>query len=136
MSGSKSIDKVVENGLNGLSVEEIEREIERGAVVLDTRHQKTFKNGFIPGSINIGLDGTFAVWAGTIIADINMPIIILAEDGREKESIVRLARVGLDNSIGYIKGGINAWGESGRKIDQIESVASENIGSKFTGVRL
>ncbi len=131
MSGSKSIDKVVEHGLNELSVEEIEKEIERGAVVLDTRHQKTFKNGFIPGSINIGLDGTFAVWAGTIIADINMPIIILAEEGREKESIVRLARVGLDNSIGYIKGGINAWAESGRKIDQIESVASESIGEQI-----
>ena len=120
--GYGSIDEVLTKGLKALTVDELEEEMDNDTLVLDTRHQQTFAKGFIPGTINIPLDGSFAVWVGTLITDINQRIIVIAEAGREEEAVTRLARVGYDNTIGYLKGGFKAWKAAGKSVDTIESI--------------
>ncbi len=121
--GYESIDVVMKRGQQALSAREFEAAVnETGALVLDTRSEAEFEKAFIPGSIFIGIDGNFASWAGTMISDINQPILIVAEPGREKEVITRLARVGYDHCIGYLEGGIAAWKQQGFKTDNIISV--------------
>ncbi len=106
---------------------------ERGAVVLDTRHEQIFKDAFLPGSFNFNIDDNFAPWVGTLIENIESPILIVADDGREEEVVTRLARVGYDNTIGYLKGGVEAWAESGRPIDSIVSISPEELKMKMIG---
>ncbi|MDX5396497.1 MAG: MBL fold metallo-hydrolase, partial [Hymenobacteraceae bacterium] len=104
--GYNNIDDVLAKGLQQLTPEAFEAAAnETGALVLDTRKPETFAAGFIPNSINIGIDGNFAPWVGALIPDINQPILIVAEEGREEEVVTRLARVGYDHAIGYLKGG-------------------------------
>ncbi|MGR3320039.1 MAG: MBL fold metallo-hydrolase [Candidatus Anammoxibacter sp.] len=125
--GCGSIDEVIEKGSQALSVEKVEEETSEGAIVVDARNRNEFSNGFIPGSINIGLDGLFAVWTGTLIQDINTRIIIVVDDGRAKEAVMRLARIGYDNTVGYLKDGINGWRKSGKSLDQITSIAPDEF---------
>ena len=106
---------------------------EHGAVVLDTRHEQVFKDAFLPGSYNFNIDDNFAPWVGTLIENIESPILIVADDGREEEVVTRLARVGYDNTIGYLKGGVEAWAESGRPIDSIVSISPEELKMKMIG---
>jgi hydroxyacylglutathione hydrolase len=106
---------------------------ETGAVVLDTRHEQTFKDSFLPGSFNFNIDDNFAPWVGTLIENIESPILIVADDGREEEVVTRLARVGYDNTIGYLKGGVEAWAESGRPLDSIVSISAEELKMKMIG---
>jgi len=129
-TGYEEISGVMERNLNPLTNEEFEREMDNGALVLDTRTASEFHNGFIKGSINIGLDGMYAVWVGTLL-DIERSLLIISEEGREEESIMRLARVGYENIKGYLKGGMNGWIESGRSIDTIESIAPEKFAEKL-----
>ena len=91
-------------------------------IVIDCRGAQEFAKAFIPGSVNIGLDGDFAAWAGTLIGDITKPILLVAEPGREKEAITRLARVGCDNIEGFLRGGFKAWAHEGYLLDTINSV--------------
>ncbi|MBX2941698.1 MAG: MBL fold metallo-hydrolase [Cyclobacteriaceae bacterium] len=124
--GYESIDKVMRQGLTALSPDEFEIAAnETGALILDTRAAQIFAKGFIPNSINIGIDGSFAPWVGALILGVDQPLLIVAADGREEEVIARLARVGYDNSIGFLKGGIVAWREAGKEIDTIESISAE-----------
>jgi rhodanese-related sulfurtransferase len=100
---------------------------ETGALILDTRDAQTFAKGFIPNSINIGIDGSFAVWVGAMIPDLKQEILVVAEPGREEEVITRLARVGYDYSIGYLAGGFSAWKEWGFEVDSITSITVEEL---------
>lgn len=106
---------------------------EHRAVVLDTRHEQIFKDAFLPGSYNFNIDDNFAPWVGTLIENIDSPILIVADEGREEEVVTRLARVGYDNTIGYLKGGVEAWAESGRPIDSIVSISPEELKMKMIG---
>lgn len=124
--GYESIDTVLNRGLRSLSPEAFEAAAnEVGALVLDTRHQDNFVKGFIPNSIFIGIDGGFAPWVGTLVPDITQPILIVADKGREEEVVTRLARVGYDNSIGFLEGGFDSWKNAGKEIDSIESIRPE-----------
>ena len=121
--GYESIDEVMERGNQALSPDAFEAAAnETDALLLDTRAPETFAKGFIPNSINIGIDGSFAPWVGALIPDIKQKLLIVADEGREEEIITRLARVGYDYTIGYLKGGFEAWKEAGKEIDNVTSV--------------
>src|SRR5690606_9544486 len=102
-----------------------------GALVLDTRNPETFTKGFIPNSINIGIDGNFAPWVGTLIPDLKQEILLVTEEGREEEVVTRLARVGYDYTIGYLKGGFEAWKASGKDVDNIKSISAKDLENAF-----
>jgi glyoxylase-like metal-dependent hydrolase (beta-lactamase superfamily II)/rhodanese-related sulfurtransferase len=128
IEGYDSIDKVLERGQHALSPEAFEAAAnETGALVLDTRDPQTFTKGFVPNSINIGIDGQFAPWVGAMIPDIKQEILLVTDEGREEEVITRLARVGYDYTIGYLKGGFNAWKNAGKEVDSIKSVTAEEL---------
>jgi glyoxylase-like metal-dependent hydrolase (beta-lactamase superfamily II)/rhodanese-related sulfurtransferase len=131
IKGYESIDKVLERGQHALGPDAFEVAAnETGAVVLDTRDAQTFAKGFIPNSINIGIDGQFAPWVGAMIPDIRQEILLVCEDGREEEVITRLARVGYDFTIGYLKGGFKSWQEAGKETDTIVSVDAGELASR------
>ena len=125
--GYKNIDEVIAQGENALSPNAFEAAAnETGAVVLDVRHQNDFSKGHIPGSIFIGIDGSFAPWVGDLIKDVKQPILLVADKDRIEEVITRLSRVGFDNTIGYLEGGFEAWKKSAKEYDTVTSIpASE-----------
>ncbi|MCC7301897.1 MAG: MBL fold metallo-hydrolase [Bacteroidia bacterium] len=127
-NGYTAVDEVIRRNTRPLSVEEVKTEIRSGACILDTRIPDVFEKGFIPGSVNIGLNGQFAVWVGTVL-DMNCPLVIVAEEGKEEESVIRLARVGYENVKGVLKGGFDSWKAAGEKSDTVESISPE----KFAG---
>ncbi len=130
--GYDSIDEVMERGLQALEPDAFEAAAnETGAVILDTRKPESFVKGFIPNSIFIGVDGSFAPWVGTLIPDIKQPILIVADINREEEVVTRLARVGYDYAIGYLKGGLEAWENSGREIDILESISATEFADRY-----
>jgi len=123
IQGYESIDQVLERGQHALSPAAFEIAAnETEALILDTRDAQTFAKGFIPNSINIGIDGSFAPWVGAMIPDIKQKILLVAELGREAEIITRLARVGYDYTIGFLEGGIDAWQKAGKEMDHITSI--------------
>lgn len=127
--GYDSIDEVLDRGLQALSSDAFEAAAnEVGALILDTRDPEVFANGFIPNSINIGINGSFAPWVGALIPDIKQPILIVAEPGIEEEVVTRLARVGYDFAIGFLDGGFPKWNG---EVDKIESISSEEFASRF-----
>ncbi|MBB2145625.1 MBL fold metallo-hydrolase [Pedobacter sp. LMG 31464] len=126
--GYDSIDEVYEKGLVALSPEEFELKANlTGALILDTRDPQVFAQGFIPKSINIGLNGQFAPWVGALITDLKQELLLVTDDGKAEETITRLARVGYDYTIGYLAGGIPAWQNAGKDIDQIESISANEF---------
>lgn len=126
--GYESIDQVMERGKHALSPDAFEAAAnETGALMLDTRAPEVFGKGFIPNAINIGIDGSFAPWVGALIPDIKQKLLIIADTDREEEVITRLARVGYDYTIGYLKGGFEAWKNSGKEIDTIGSVSAVEL---------
>lgn len=130
--GYDSIDNVMRQGLQALSPEAFEAAAnETNALILDTRKPQDFANGFIPNSISIGIDGGFAPWVGALIPDIKQPILFIADEGREEEVVTRLARVGFDNAIGYLKGSIGAWIRAGKELDTITSIPATELENRF-----
>lgn len=128
IQGYDSINQVMERGSRALSPEAFEEAANStGAVVLDTRKAQAFAKEFIPNSINIGIDGSFAVWVGTLIPDVKQEILIVADKGREEEVVTRLARVGYDYCIGYLDGGLEAWKKAGKETDNIKSISPEEL---------
>ncbi|MGH2553435.1 MAG: rhodanese-like domain-containing protein, partial [Chitinophagaceae bacterium] len=128
IKGYESIDKVLERGQHALSPDAFETAAnETGALILDTRDPQTFAKGFVPNAVNIGIDGSFAPWVGTMIPDIKQEILLVTEDGREEEVITRLARVGYDFTIGYLNGGFNAWKNAGKEVDHITSITADEL---------
>ena len=128
IQGYTSFDEVMTKGNTPLSPEEFNKvKAATGALIVETRHQKEFEKAFIPGAINISLDGNFAVWAGTLIPDIHQKILLVAEPGRVKEAIKRLSRVGYDHTIGYLDGNINDWKNAGFSVDFIEAIEADAL---------
>lgn len=126
--GVSSLEAVVQNSLKPLSVEAFTVLMEDESVLLlDVRGPQVFCKGFIPGSVNIGLKGDFAPWAGTLITDMKQRIALVTEPGQEEEAVTRLARVGYDGVVGYLEGGFESWDKSGNEIDQIESISAEQF---------
>lgn len=126
--GYESFDEVRERALQALSVRAFKAAwAEEDALVIDTRHQDEFAQGFIPGSIFIGIDDNFAPWVGALVPDLKQPILFLADAGREDEIVTRLARVGYDNAIGYLEGGFKTWKEAGEELDQIEEISAADF---------
>ena len=126
--GAESLDDVKKRAKKALTPDEfVQVADETGALILDVRDPQTFAAGFIPNSINIGIKGQFAPWVGTLITDIKQTILIVAEDGGEDEAITRLARVGYDNTIGFLKGGFQSWLDAEKDFDEIVSVSPEEF---------
>ena len=131
IQGYDSIDKVLERGQHALSPDAFETAAnETSALILDTRDAQSFAKGFVPNSINIGIDGSFAPWVGAMIPDIKQEILLITEPGRETEVITRLARVGYDFTIGYLDGGIDSWKNAGKELDIIVSISPETLAQK------
>lgn len=126
------IDQLLEENTKAIGVDDLLKAQQEGALVLDTRGKLDFVAGFIPGSLFIGLDGSFASWAGTLIEDLNRPIVVVAPAGREREAALRLARVGYHNCVGYLEGGFDAWKATGRDIDTIETINASELPAHFT----
>ena len=126
--GYTDIEEIIERGSHELSPKAFEAAAnETGAVVLDVRHQDDFAKGHIPRSIFIGLNGNFAPWVGALIADIQQPILLVCEPGREEEAITRLSRVGFDNTLGFLKGGFEAWEKAGMDYDTVHSISADEF---------
>jgi rhodanese-related sulfurtransferase len=124
--GYDSIDEVVSKGTKQLSIAEFKHLIKEDAIILDTRRATVFTHGFVPGSISIGLEGRFAEWAGSLLP-FDKVLILVTEEGKEKESVIRLARVGFEKIAGCLKGGFNAWKNSGEQIDIIIDVEPDEL---------
>lgn len=123
--GYTSIDTVLNQGTRALSPLAFELEAEANdALVLDVRSDADFAQGFIPNSINIGLGGQFAPWVGELITDINQPILLVVPEGKAEEAVTRLSRVGYDNTIGYLEGGIEAWKAAGKEVDTVNRITA------------
>ncbi|MDX1470067.1 MAG: MBL fold metallo-hydrolase [Flavobacteriaceae bacterium] len=130
--GYDDLDTVMERGKKALSPEEFELIAnETDALVLDVRHESEYIKGHIPRSIFIGLDGSFAPWAGELIADVKQKLLLVIPEGREEETIIRLSRVGFDNVLGYLKGGFESWKKSGKEIDTLESISAWELKDKL-----
>jgi len=128
ISGYESIDTVLNRGLNALNPDAFETAANAtGALILDTRDAQHFAKGFIPNAINIGIDGSFAPWAGALIPDITQQILSVADVGREEEVVTRLARVGYDHTIGYLQGGFDAWKQAGKETDKVTSIMADGL---------
>ncbi len=128
IQGYESIDSVLERGVKALTPAEFEfLATETDALILDTRSKDAFRESHIPGSIFIGIDGSFASWVGILVPDLQQEILFISEEGREEEVVTRLARVGYDHAIGFLNGGISAWEKEGRETDTIESMSAEEL---------
>ena len=124
--GYESLDHVLEKGLKPLSIEETKKAINDDVLILDTRRADVFTHGFIPGSVFVGLEGRFAEWAGSLLP-FDQPMILVTDAGKEKETIIRLARVGFSNVAGYVDGGFEAWKNAGEEIDLIIDVEADEL---------
>lgn len=126
--GYESIDSVLKRGEHPLNPDAFEMVAnETGALILDTRPAPVFRQGFIPNSINVGLGGQFAPWVGTLVPDVNHPLLLVCEPGQEEEALIRLMRVGYDQVLGYLKGGFEGWKSVGKETDTIQSVSAETL---------
>lgn len=124
--GYEDITTVLERGTQALTPDAFEAVAnETGAVLLDVRDHNDFVKGHVPRSIFIGLEGDFAPWAGALIADVKHPILLITPEGKEEEAITRLSRVGFDHTLGYLKGGIEAWKKAGKEVDTIKNINPE-----------
>ncbi len=135
IKGYESLDKVMERGHKELDAEAFEMTAnETRALILDTRSADEFSKGFIPNSINIGLDGSFAQWVGELITDIKQEILLVTDEGKEDESIIRLSRVGYDHTIGYLKGGFKSWVNAGKETDTVKRITAKEMEANYKDV--
>ncbi len=128
--GYDESDEIINRSFNSLTANEVDNMLKEKLTILDVRSVEDFSSSHIPGSIFIGLDGRFAPWVGEILEDVSKKLILVAPEGREKEAIIRLSRVGFDNVIGYLEGGINSWIKNGGKISKVLNESA----SKFSTV--
>jgi hydroxyacylglutathione hydrolase len=124
--GYEMLENVKTKGLQALSVVAFKEKVAQGALIVDTRQATTFTEAFIPESISIGLDGRFAEWAG-ILLPFGQSIVLVSEQGKEEESIIRLARIGMDTVDGYLEGGIEKWTEAGEPLDLIIDIEVDEL---------
>ena len=129
--GYQDFDEVLTKGLKALSPKEFEMLAEEsGALILETRNNQDFYQSFVPQSINIGLNGDFAPWVGALIVDVKQPLLLVTEEGQEELAITRLSRVGFDNVLGYLNGGIKAWENAGMETDKVNRISAEEFAQK------
>ncbi len=126
-TGYAPIDEVIRSNTKALSTNDFKDAVNKGAVILDTRKADDFEKGFVSGSINIGLNGQFAVWVGTLI-DIKKSLVLVTETGKEEETVLRLARVGYENVLGFLKGGVSSWDD---KLDTVNSITAAEMKSEM-----
>ncbi len=129
--GYDDYSEVLKHSYRGLDLEKFKKELENGALILDTRDEKEFAHEYIPGSINIPLDGMFAVWVGTLIPDLNQKFLLVCDSEREEETIMRLARVGYDHALGFLEGGIESWIIAGNEVEKIPSINPADLKSAY-----
>jgi hydroxyacylglutathione hydrolase len=133
-SGYSPFDDVLKKGMNALSVEDFEKlSSQHDVKILDVRTSKEFAEAHIPGSLFIGLEGQFAPWVGSLIEDMNQYLLIVAPVGKEAETVMRLARVGYDNCLGFLQGGFNCWNEAKKAVTTIKSISAESFLESFLG---
>lgn len=126
--GYESFDDVLSKGLHALSPEKFEETAEQtGALLLDVRSNEDFAKGFVPQSVNIGLNGDFAPWVGALVVDVKQPILLIADKNQEEEAVTRLSRVGFDEVIGFLEGGFEAWKNSGKEIDTVNRITAQQF---------
>jgi hydroxyacylglutathione hydrolase len=131
--GYSSFDDVLSKGMNHMELDAFKEAMNlEGAILIDTRHHSKFTQGFIPNSIFIGIDDNFAPWMGVLIEDLEAPILMIADEGREEEVITRMARVGYDNPVGFLKGGIDTWVKAGLKLDTMGNIAPEDFAKRYS----
>lgn len=130
-NGYTDIDLLLEERTQALELSDVLYAVEQGALILDTRSPADFAEGHIPGSLFIGLDGSFASWVGTLIEDLDQPLVILSHPGREKEAVLRLARVGYANALGFLQGGIDSWKKGGHPIQLVKQMEAEELESIY-----
>lgn len=130
-TGYQSFDALMKKNVKGLSVTETENFIKEGVLILDTRNADDFEKGFIPGSVNIGLGGQFAVWVGALI-NADKSLLLVTDPGKEEEATMRLARVGYEDVKGYLQGGIDSWIAAGKNIDTVKSVTPEEFAKNYS----
>jgi rhodanese-related sulfurtransferase len=129
--GYESFESVLRHGMKALTPDEFEVAAETsGALILDARSHNEFYKGFIPQSVNIGIDGDFAPWVGALIVDVKQPILLVTDTGKEEEVITRLSRVGFDHVLGYLKGGFQAWKSIGKEVDKISRINAKEFAAK------
>ncbi|WP_322970388.1 MBL fold metallo-hydrolase [Faecalibacter sp. LW9] len=130
--GYESFDNVLAQGMEALSAAEFEQLAEQsGALILDTRSNSDFAKGFIPQSVNIGLNGDFAPWVGAMIVDVNQPILLVTDAGVEEEAVTRLSRVGFDHVIGHLAGGFQTWMNAGKEIDTVNRITASQFAEEI-----
>ena len=126
--GYEHLDSIIERACLPISAQDFEDLANKtGAIVLDVRNQLDFMQGHIPNSIFIGIDGGFAPWVGALIKDVKQPILLVAPENREEEVIMRLSRVGFDNTLGFLEGGIASWQSAGKEIDTMQTVSAKTL---------
>ena len=131
--GYKPIDEVLRSGLRSLTPIDFDSASkEEGTLILDTRSAGEFSQGFIPGSINIGLNGDFAPWVGSLLGDVNQPLLLVCEVGKEEEAVTRLSRIGFDHVHGFLSGGIHSWVAEGKSVEKIQSVTTDKLKELWT----
>lgn len=124
--GYEHLDTIIERASLPLSAQDFEALAKKtGAIILDVRDQLEFMKGHIPNAIFIGIDGGFAPWVGALIKDVKQPILLVTPPNRESEVIMRLSRVGFDNTLGFLKGGLAAWQSAGKQIDTMQTVSAK-----------
>lgn len=132
IQGYEHLDDILKRGNTPLSLDKFKQTIQNEDVlILDTRDPQTFSEGFIPDSLNIGLNGPFAVWVGEMISNIKQPIVLVTEKGKEEESMIRLSRVGYDNTIGYLEGGLSSWIKGGLSVNTITRITPKQMDEAF-----
>lgn len=130
--GLNSIDQIIRRGTTTLEPKDFQLVWEtEEALVIDARSKDEFPKAFLPGAIFIGLDDNFAPWVGTLVTDLKQPILLITDAGKEEEAVVRLARVGYDNTLGYLKGGLKAWIAAGLATEQIEEIEAEEFAERY-----
>lgn len=131
--GYESFESVLNHGMKALLPAEFEAAAENtGALILDTRSNTDFYKGFIPQSVNIGLDGDFAPWVGALVVDVKQPLLLVTAEGKEEETVTRLSRVGFDNVLGHLKGGFAAWLASGKAVDVVDRITADQFAKDVT----
>lgn len=133
IQGYEQLDAIIAKGMTPLNVAQVERfQQDANIMLLDTRAAHKFALGFIPGSVNIGLDGNFAMWVGELIDNLDQSIVLIADDEEQvKESITRLSRVGYDHCIGYLQGGFEAWQKAGKLIDHVQRISAQTLSEQY-----
>jgi len=131
--GYESYDEVMERGTVALEVEDFETLAnDDRTLIIDTRSNEVFPKAYIPGSIFIGIDDNFAPWLGALVVDLKQPILIVAEEDRVEEVVTRMSRVGYDNALGYLKGGMKAWMDAGKEVESIDEMTAEEFAKAYS----